>query len=95
VESAICFGLGAALKHQVTWSDGAVVQRNFDTWPLPHIDEMPKVDVRCVDSSRPPSGLGEAATPGVAPALCNAVFAATGRRIRRLPFDLAMGPASA
>lgn len=89
VEGGVAFGLGAATRHQITFADGAVTQRSIVDYPLLRIDEMPAVDIHFIPSRDPPSGLGEAATPGIAPALCNAVFAATGRRLRRLPFDLA------
>jgi CO/xanthine dehydrogenase Mo-binding subunit len=87
VESGITFGLTATIKGQITINKGRVNQSNFDDFPLLSIEEMPQVEVYIVPSSRPPTGIGEAAVPLVAPAVANAVFAATGKRIRKLPID--------
>jgi isoquinoline 1-oxidoreductase beta subunit len=66
--------------------NGAVVERNFDTYRMMRIDGSPKaIDVHIVDSPRDPTGVGEPPVPPFGPALCNAIFAATGKRIRRLP----------
>ena len=62
-------------------------QTNFHAYPLLRIDEMPKVEVHILDSGEAPGGLGEPGVPTVAPAVCNAIFAATRKRIRRLPID--------
>lgn len=89
VQGAVLDALSAALHQKITIKDGATVQRNFDDYPLLRIHEAPpEVEVRWVHSDNPPSGLGEPAYPPLAPALCNAIFAATGKRIRRLPIDL-------
>jgi isoquinoline 1-oxidoreductase beta subunit len=85
MESAIAFGLTATLKSAVTIRKGRVEQSNFDDFPLLRIDEMPKVEVYIVPSTNPPSGIGETGVPPVAPAVANAVFAATGKRVRTLP----------
>jgi len=85
MESAIAFGLTATLKSAVAIRKGRVEQSNFDGFPLLRIDEMPKVEVHIVPSTNPPSGIGETGVPPIAPAITNAVFAATGKRIRKLP----------
>jgi isoquinoline 1-oxidoreductase beta subunit len=85
MESAIAFGLTATLKSAVTLRKGRVEQSNFDNFPLLRIDEMPKVEVHIVPSTNPPSGIGETGVPPIAPAIANAVFAATGKRVRKLP----------
>ncbi len=88
MESAVVFGLSAALKEEVTLLRGRVQQHNFTDYPVLRIDEMPTVDVHIVSSSAEPGGVGEPGVPPIAPALTNAIFAATGRRIRRLPVIL-------
>ena len=85
MESAIVYGLTSTLKGEITIEKGAVVQSNFHDFELLRIDEMPKVNVYIVKSAEPPGGAGEPGLPPVAPAVANAVFAATGKRIRRLP----------
>jgi isoquinoline 1-oxidoreductase beta subunit len=85
VEGGIAFGLGAALHGEITVEDGAVVQSNFTDYPLLRIDEMPVVEVHILDSDAPPGGVGELAVPPIAPAVANALFAATARRLRTLP----------
>lgn len=86
MEGGIMFGLTAALKESIRIVDGQVQQSNFDDYPLLRFDEAPEVDVYILPSQDPPSGIGEMANPVIAPAVANAVFAATGKRIRRLPF---------
>ena len=78
-------GLTAALKGNITIERGRVKQQNFHDYEVLRIDEMPVVDVYTVASSAAPGGIGEASTPPVAPAVMNAVFAATGKRVRSLP----------
>ncbi len=87
-EGGIAFGLAAALKGQITVDRGRVVQSNFNTYDVLRMDEMPKVEVYIVPSTETPSGAGEAAVPPIAPAVTNAIFAATGKRIRKLPIRL-------
>ena len=87
-ESAIVFGLTAALKGEITLKDGRVVQGNFDGYPLLRIGEIPKIEVHLVQNAEPPGGVGEPGVPPIAPAVANAVFAATGKRLRRLPLRL-------
>ena len=84
VESAIVFGL-SALRQKITFVDGAVVEKNFDDYPLWRMHEMPHVDVHIVPSEETPSGVGEAGVPAIGPAVANAIFAATGVRVRTLP----------
>jgi isoquinoline 1-oxidoreductase beta subunit len=88
MQSAIVFGLTAALYGRITIEKGAVVQGNFDTYPMLRINEMPEVDVHIVPSTEPPSGVGEPGTPPIAPAVVNAIFALTGTRIRTLPIEV-------
>ena len=84
-ESAVVYGLTAALHDQITISRGRVEQTNFNNYPMLRIDEMPLIEVHIVPSEEKPTGAGELSVPPVAPALCGAIFAATGKRIRRLP----------
>jgi isoquinoline 1-oxidoreductase beta subunit len=85
MESGIVFGLTAALWGDVTLVAGRVQQTNFNSYRLLRGNEMPEIDVHLVDSDAAPGGVGEAAVPQVAPAICNAIFAATGKRLRSLP----------
>jgi len=86
VSGAIVYGITAALKTEITIDRGRVVQTNFDTNPMLRMNEVPKIEVYFVPSEETPTGLGEPAVPPVAPAIGNAIFAATGKRLRRLPF---------
>ena len=86
MEGGIGYGLGAILKGEITLDGGRVVQGNFDEYQVLTIDEMPKVEVHIVPSTEPPTGVGEPGVPPIGPAMANAVFAATGKRIRILPF---------
>ncbi len=90
IEGAIVYGLTAALYGRISFKGGRVEQGNFDTYPMLRITEMPKVEVHIVQSSEKPGGIGEPGTPPIAPALANAIFAATGKRLRSLPFDTSM-----
>jgi len=85
VEGGIVFGLSAALKGEITVDHGRVQQSNFDNYPVLRINEMPQVEVHIVPSTAPPGGMGEPPVPAIAPAVTNAIFAATGKRVRRLP----------
>jgi isoquinoline 1-oxidoreductase beta subunit len=84
-ESAIVYGLSSALYGEITIAGGRVTQTNFNNYPVLRADAMPAVEVYIVPSEEKPTGAGELAVPPVVPALCNAIFAATGKRIRRLP----------
>ncbi len=83
----VAFGLTATLKSAVSIKDGRVQQTNFDDFPILRMDEMPKVEVHIVKSNHHPTGIGEVGVPTVAPAVTNAIFAATGKRIRKIPVD--------
>lgn len=87
VQGGALFGLSAALTGQVTFSNGAVDQTNFDTYTVLRMDAAPPIDLALIESAEAPGGLGELPTILVAPALANAVAAATGQRRRRLPLN--------
>ena len=87
MEGGIGYGLSAALHGAITLKDGAVEQSNFHEYLPLRIGEMPAIEVHIAPSTEKPSGVGEPATPVVAPAVANAIFAATGKRLRKLPFD--------
>jgi isoquinoline 1-oxidoreductase beta subunit len=85
IEGGIVFGLTAALKTEITLEKGRVQQRNFHDYPMVRMFESPEIEVHIVPSSEKPTGVGEPGVPPVAPAVANAIFAATGKRVRRLP----------
>lgn len=85
MESSISFGLGAAMQSEITFKDGMVQQSNFHDYKVMRISDMPKVEVHIVPSTEKMGGVGEPGLPPVAPAVTNAIFAATGKRIRSLP----------
>jgi isoquinoline 1-oxidoreductase beta subunit len=87
MEGGIGFGLGAIMKSQLTLNQGKVVEGNFDGYDVLRIDEMPKVEVYIVKSTAPPTGVGEPGVPPIGPAVANAFFNATGKRVRVLPFS--------
>jgi isoquinoline 1-oxidoreductase beta subunit len=84
-ESAVAYGLSSALYGEITIAGGRVTQTNFNNYPVLRLDAMPTVEVYIVPSEEKPTGAGELSVPPVVPALCNAIFAATGKRIRHLP----------
>jgi isoquinoline 1-oxidoreductase beta subunit len=88
MESCIVYGLTATLKGAITLEQGRVQQGNFDDFPLLRMSEMPDISVHIVPSTEPPGGVGEPGLPPIAPAVCNAVLAATGAPVRRLPIRL-------
>lgn len=88
LEGAMVYGLSAALQGQITLKDGQVEQSNFHDYQVLRMNQMPKVEVHLVSSDQPPGGVGEPGTPPIAPAVANALYALTGKRLRRLPFDL-------
>jgi isoquinoline 1-oxidoreductase beta subunit len=87
MEGGVVFGLTSALYDEITIENGAVRQTNFDNYPMMRITDMPKVEVHIVPSHETPGGIGEPGVPCAAPAVANAIFAATGKRLRRLPFQ--------
>jgi isoquinoline 1-oxidoreductase beta subunit len=89
IESAIVYGLSAALYGEVTIDKGQVQQGNFHDYPALRIDECPVIETAIIDSAEHPEGIGEPGLPPIAPAVANAVFAATGQRLRALPLKLA------
>jgi len=88
LEGSVVFGLSAALKQEITWRSGRVEQSNFNDFDLLRVDECPVIETHLVSGNGPPTGVGEPGLPPVAPAVANAVFAATGQRLRSLPLRL-------
>ena len=88
ISSAIIYGLSAALKSKITIDDGKVVEANFDDFDVIRMDETPVINVHLVNSGASPKGVGEPGLPPIAPAIANAVYAATGKRYRSLPIKL-------
>jgi isoquinoline 1-oxidoreductase beta subunit len=89
LESSINFGLSAALHGEITLKEGRVEQTNFHDYPVVRMPDAAVIEMHVVDSEEKPAGIGEPGTALVGPAVANAVFAATGRRLRRLPLRLA------
>ncbi|MES2510352.1 MAG: xanthine dehydrogenase family protein molybdopterin-binding subunit [Pseudomonadota bacterium] len=85
IQSSVVFGMSAALNNQITLDKGRVQQSNFGDYPVPRMHEVPVIDITLVQSTEKPGGIGEPATALVAPAVANALFAATGKRVRQLP----------
>ena len=86
MEGACIYAMSAAFFGEITAKEGAIQQSNFDNYPVARMASSPKViEVHLVDSEAPPGGVGEPGVPPFAPALCNAIFAATGQRVRSLP----------
>jgi len=85
IEGGIIYGLTAALKGEITIANGRVEQSNFNDYQVVRINEAPPVEVHIVESNDGPGGIGEPGTPPIAPAVCNAIFSATGKPVRRLP----------
>ena len=90
IQSAVMFGTTAALYGEITLKSGRVEQTNFDTYQMLRMNEAPAVDVHIVENSEPPGGMGEAGTSAIVPAIANAIFAATGKRLRKMPLDAAV-----
>ncbi len=88
VEGAVGFALSSVLRNRITLKDGVVQERNFDTYEPTRMSEMPVVEVHIMPSTTAPTGIGEPGVPVLAPAVSNAIFAATGQRLRSLPLDL-------
>ena len=85
--TAVIFGISAARFGEITLKDGRVEQANFDTYRVLRMNEAPTVEVYIVKNTEPPGGMGEPGTSAIVPAVTNAIFAATGKRIRKLPID--------
>jgi len=92
VEGGVIFGLTAALHGEITLERGVVQQRNFDRYPLLRMSQCPLIETDILASDAPPAGIGEVATPPIAPAVANALFPLTGRRLRALPLRLTDAP---
>ena len=90
LQSGINFGVTAALYGEITLKDGRVEQTNFDSYQMLRIDQAPAIEVHIVPSTEPPGGMGETGTSGIVPAISNAIFAATGKRLRKMPVDPAV-----
>lgn len=90
MQSGIIYALTAAIKSPVTFADGATIQSNFHDLPVLRMNEIPEIKVVIIDSHEDPSGVGEIAVPPLAPALANALFVATGQRLREMPFRLSL-----
>jgi isoquinoline 1-oxidoreductase beta subunit len=89
IQGAVIFGITAALYGKITLKDGRVEQTNFDSYEMLRMNEAPVIEVHIVPSSEPPGGMGECGTSAVVPAVANAIFAATGKRLRKMPVDTA------
>jgi isoquinoline 1-oxidoreductase subunit beta len=87
LQGGMIFGLTAALHGRITVARGRVQQSNFQDYRMLRINEAPRIEVHLIASGEPPGGIGEAGTTAAAPALANAIFAATGVRLRSLPID--------
>ena len=87
LQSGVIFGATAALYGEITLKNGRVEQSNFDTYQMLRMNEAPVIDVHVVKSAEPPGGMGETGTSLIVPAIANAIFAATGKRLRKMPVD--------
>ncbi|MGB8599832.1 MAG: molybdopterin cofactor-binding domain-containing protein, partial [Burkholderiales bacterium] len=88
MESAIIFGLTAALYGEITIKNGRVEQTNFPSYDMLRMAQSPRIDTYILPSTQPPGGVGEPGTPPIAPAVANALFALTGKRLRKLPLRM-------
>ena len=93
MEGGIGFGLGAILQEELTLTDGVVDQENYDTYTPLRMDQMPRIEVHIMPSEEPPTGVGEPGVPPIGPAVANALRAATGKTIRKLPILKSMSSA--
>jgi isoquinoline 1-oxidoreductase beta subunit len=89
-EGAVVFGLSLALHGRITAKAGAIEQSNFGDYELVRIEQVPRTHVELVDRQAPHAGAGEPGVPPIAPALANALFALTGKRLREIPFEPAL-----
>jgi isoquinoline 1-oxidoreductase beta subunit len=90
IQSGIIFGVTAALYGEITLKNGRVEQTNFDSYQMLRMNEAPAIEVHIVGSTEPPGGMGETGTSAIVPAIANAVYAATGKRLRKMPIDPAL-----
>jgi isoquinoline 1-oxidoreductase subunit beta len=90
IQSGIIFGITAALYGEITLKDGRVQQTNFDNYQILRMNEAPAIEVHIVENSEPPGGMGESGTSAIVPAISNAIFAATGKRLRKMPVEAAL-----
>ncbi len=88
VEGSIVMAYGAAAVHETHFADGKAVETNFHQYKMPRINEIPEIEVHIMENDEKPGGVGEPGLPPFAPALCNAIFDLTGKRIRKLPFNI-------
>jgi isoquinoline 1-oxidoreductase beta subunit len=88
IEGSIIMALGAATIHETNFANGIAVEKNFHTYKMPRLTDTPEIEIHIVDNEEPAGGVGEPSLPPFAPALCNAIFDLTGKRIRKLPFNL-------
>ena len=87
IQGAIVFGITAALHGEITLKNGRVEQGNFDSYQMLRMNEAPTIEVHIVQSIETPGGMGECGTSAIVPAVANAIFAATGKRLRKMPID--------
>ena len=87
LEGAIIFGLSLAMLGEISFKDGKVEQSNFHDYPLLRLPQCPDIETYIIESTAKPAGVGEPGVPPVAPSLTNAIFAATGKRVRELPIS--------
>jgi isoquinoline 1-oxidoreductase beta subunit len=88
IEGSVVMALGAATIHEITFKDGLVEQRNFYDYKMPRITDIPPIEVHIIDNDADAGGVGEPGLPAFSPALTAAIFDLTGKRIRKLPFDM-------
>jgi isoquinoline 1-oxidoreductase subunit beta len=88
VEGSIIMALGAAVKHETTFREGMAVEKNFNSYQMLRINETPEIEVHIMDNDEKAGGVGEPSLPPFTPALTNAIFDLTGKRIRKIPFKL-------
>jgi isoquinoline 1-oxidoreductase beta subunit len=88
VEGSIVMAYGAAVKHETHFKDGQAVEQNFDSYKMPRINDIPEIEVHVMENDEEAGGVGEPGLPPFAPALTNAIFDLTGKRIRKLPFNI-------
>ncbi|MEO7801743.1 MAG: molybdopterin cofactor-binding domain-containing protein, partial [Ginsengibacter sp.] len=89
VEGSVVMALGAATIHEITFKNGLIEQDNFNVYKMPRINDVPQVEVYIMENTHDAGGVGEPGLPAFSPALTNAIYDLTGKRIRKLPFDMA------